>query len=126
MLMTMGGKDAGGFQRGGDGFAFLDAFMDGGDGVADDDVAGGFLDDGQGLQNGHAAADQRAQSAGEAGDGHFADDRAEHRHDQFEFVPEPRPNLVRMKMLKMMTTERMTAGAPDVVLDGSLMPRTKR
>ena len=45
-----GRENAGGFQGRGDGFAFLDAFMDGGDGVADDDVAGSFLDNGQGLQ----------------------------------------------------------------------------
>jgi hypothetical protein len=47
-----GREDAGGLEWGGDGFAFLDAFVDGADGGADDDVAGGFLDDGEGLENG--------------------------------------------------------------------------
>src|ERR1035441_7839467 len=81
-----GWEDAGSFQRGGDGFAFLDAFMDIGNGLGDNDVAGGFLDDGQSLKNGHAAADQGAQGAGETGNGDFADDRSHDRDFQLELV----------------------------------------
>ena len=99
--MTMGGKRSGGFERRGDGFAFFDAFMDGVNGVADDDVAGGFFDDGQRLQNRHAAADQSAERAGEAGDGDFADDRAEHGHFKFELVKDAPAELrVMTKKLK--------------------------
>src|SRR5207249_4762564 len=57
------------------------------DGVADDDVAGGFFDDGQGLEDGHAAADEGAEGAGEARDGDLVYDRADDRHLQFELVP---------------------------------------
>src|SRR5580692_4523220 len=63
-------KNAGGFQRRGDGLAFLDAFVDFDDGVADDDVAGGLLHNGERLQNGDTAADERAERARETGDGH--------------------------------------------------------
>src|SRR5436190_9698466 len=71
--------------------AFLDAFMHQGHGGADDDVAGGFLDDGKRLENRHAAADQGAQRARESGDGHLADDRAEDRHVELELVKYPPP-----------------------------------
>jgi len=37
-----GRENAGSLQRRGDGFTFLHAFMHAGDGIADDDVAGGF------------------------------------------------------------------------------------
>src|SRR5262245_64925032 len=60
--------------------------MDGADGGTDDDVAGGFLDDGQGLKNGDAAADQGAESAGESGNGDLADDGPEHGHVELELV----------------------------------------
>ena len=83
-----GREDAGGFEGGGDGFALLDALVDGADGVADDDVAGGFLDDGQGLEDGHAAADQGAEGAGEAGDGDLADDGPDDGHLELELVPD--------------------------------------
>jgi len=53
-------KHARSFERRGDSFAFLDTFVNLGDSVGDDDVAGGLLDDGQGLQNRHAAGDERA------------------------------------------------------------------
>src|SRR6185437_7544158 len=51
-----GREDAGGFQRGGDGFTLFDAVMDRLHGAADNDVAGGFAHDGKRLQNGNAAA----------------------------------------------------------------------
>src|ERR1022692_3626350 len=80
-------KNTGRLQRRGDGLAFLDAFMELADGVADDDVAGGFLHNGQRLQNGNAAAHERAEGAREAGDGDLADDGAERRHLELELVP---------------------------------------
>ena len=126
--MTMGGKTRGGFEGRGDGFAFLDAFMHVGDGLGDDDVAGSFLDDGQGLQNGHAAADQGAQGAGETGNGDFADDRAEHRDDfSLNLSKTRRPSLVRMKTLKD-DDKRKNAehGAANVVLDGLADAEDKR
>src|ERR1035441_499682 len=81
-----GGKDAGGFERGRDGFALFDALVHGPDGVADDDVAGGLSDDGEGLQDGDAAADQSAQGAGKPGDGNLADDGPDDRHLELELV----------------------------------------
>src|SRR5271154_7149590 len=80
-------KNAGGFERRGDGFAFLDAFVDFDNGVADDDIAGGFLHNRKRLQNGDAAADERAERSRETRDGDFADDRAERGHLEFEFIP---------------------------------------
>src|ERR1035438_1652402 len=88
-----GGKDAGGFEGGGDGFALFDAFVNGADGVADDDVAGGLFDDGEGLQDGDAAADQRAQGAGKPGDGDLADDGTDDRHLELELVKGAAANL---------------------------------
>ena len=81
-----GWEDAGGFEGGGDGFALFDAFVDLVDGIADDDVAGGFFDDGQSLQDGDAAADQGAEGAGKARDGNLADDRPDDGHLEFELV----------------------------------------
>ena len=60
--------------------------MDGADRIADDDVAGGFFNNREGLQNGDAAADEGAEGAGEAGDGDLADHRADDRHLELEFV----------------------------------------
>ena len=74
-----GRKDARSFQGRGDGFTLLDAFMNTADGIADDDVSGRFLDDGQRLQNGNTAADERAEGAGEVGDGHLVDHRTDAR-----------------------------------------------
>src|SRR6185436_16850729 len=65
--------------------------MDGAHGGSHDDVAGGFLDDGQGLENGHAATDQSAQGAGKSRNGDLADHRAQHRHVQFELVEHTPP-----------------------------------
>src|SRR5690349_1588053 len=62
--------------------------MDGIDGVADDDVASGFFDDGQRLENRDAAADQRTESSREAGDSDLADDRANDGHLKFELIPD--------------------------------------
>ena len=82
-----GGKDAGSFEGGGDGFALFDTLVDGVDGVGDDDVAGGFFDDGQGLEDGDAAADEGAEGAGKAGDGDLADDGPDRGHLELELVP---------------------------------------
>src|SRR5437899_1690488 len=62
--------------------------MDGADGVADDHIARGFFDDGKRLQNGHTAADERAQGSREARDGHLADYWPDNRHLQLEFIPD--------------------------------------
>src|ERR1700722_20208849 len=86
-------ENAGSFQRRGDGFAFLHAFMDCAHRVTDDDVAGSFLHDGQRLQERHAAADESAERAREARDRNLADHRPEHRHFQFEFVPDATAGL---------------------------------
>src|SRR4029077_9178797 len=75
-----GGEDARGLEGRGDGFTLFDALMDGSDGVADDDIAGGFFDDVERLQDGNAAADQSSQGAAEAGDGHLGDDGTDHGH----------------------------------------------
>src|SRR6267378_473832 len=52
------GEHAGCFQRRGDRFTLLDAFVNLADGVANDHVACSFLHDGQGLQNRDATADE--------------------------------------------------------------------
>src|SRR5207245_8408142 len=82
-----GRKDAGSFQRGGDGFTLFDALMHVIDRIADDDISGSFFDDSQRLQDGHAAADERAQCARKTGDGDFVYDGANNQHFQFELVP---------------------------------------
>ncbi len=40
--------------------------------MAHNDIAGGFLDDGKGLQDRHTAGDQCSQSAGESRNGDFS------------------------------------------------------
>src|SRR6185503_3662471 len=74
------------FERGRDRFALLDTFVNGADGVADDDVARRFFYDGQSLQNRDAAADQRPESPRKSGNGHLADNGSDDRHLEFEFV----------------------------------------
>src|ERR1035437_614955 len=81
-----GREDAGSFERRSDGFALFDTLMDGVDGVGDDDIAGGFFDNGEGLEDGNAAADERAEGTGKARDGDLADDRADDGHLEFELV----------------------------------------
>src|SRR5258706_101476 len=63
--------------------------MDSADRSSDDDVARGFLDDGQGLKDGDTAADERAEGAGEAGDGDLRDDGAEGGHVELELIENP-------------------------------------
>src|SRR5208282_620822 len=81
-----GGEDAGSFERGGDGFTLFDTLMDFADGFADDDIAGGLFDDGQGLQDGHTAADEGAERARKAGDSDLANDRPDDGHLEFKLV----------------------------------------
>jgi len=93
--------------------------MDHAHGVADDDVAGGFLDDGQGLQNRHTAADERAQSAGEARDGHFAHDGAEDRDDEFKLSQSLRPNFKADEDIENDDNRKnFQQGPHDMVFDG--------
>src|SRR5207248_1287276 len=65
---------------------FLDAFVNRAYGFTDNHIAGSFLDDRQRLQDWHAAADQSSECPCETRDGHLADDRAEQRHVELEFV----------------------------------------
>ena len=114
-------KNAGSFQRGGDGLAFLDAFMDFDDGVADNDIAGGFLDDCQSLQNGNAAADERAERARKTRDGHLADDRSERGHlgELVDLSHTSRPIFVLLMISRNMITA--TISTPNVSKMWSLM-----
>src|SRR5579875_3550646 len=50
------------------------------DGALDDLVAGGAGGDRERVQDGHARRDERAERAGEAGDGRLADELAEDEH----------------------------------------------
>ena len=74
------GEDTGGLERGDDGFAFLDGLVNLFDGLGNDHVAGGVAGDVEGLQDGDAGGDERAERAGEARDGALALDVAEHGH----------------------------------------------
>src|SRR5882724_627358 len=67
--------------------AFFDALVHGANGVADNDVAGRFFDDGESLQDRDTAADECAQRPGKARDSHFVHYRSNHRHLELEFVP---------------------------------------
>src|ERR1041384_2076361 len=60
-------EDAGSLEGGRDGFALFYALMNASDSIADNDVAGGFFHDGKRLEDGHTAADQRAQGPREPG-----------------------------------------------------------
>ena len=88
MRMIMLGKDGVLAQRGGDALAALDVAGGGLDGFFHDHIADGLGDDLQHLQDGHAAADQRGQRAGEAGEADLVGDGAEDRQLDAVRIPE--------------------------------------
>src|SRR6266851_3192864 len=101
-----------------EGETITDAFMDFVDGIADDDIAGGFFDNGQGLQDGHAAADQGAEGTGESGNGDFADYGADGGHLELKFVPGVAAEFCALEQRKENEENGDTCGSiEDVLLD---------
>ena len=75
-------------ERGGNAFAAFDVGGGGLDGFFHDDVADGLGDDLQHFQDGHAAANERGQRAGEAGQADFVRDGAENGQLDAAGIPE--------------------------------------
>ena len=90
-----------------------------GNGLGNDDIAGGFLDNGEGLKNGDAAADEGAEGAREAGDGDLGEDGTEDGDFEFELVEESAAEFgVNGDLKKDDENDNAKAGPADVQADG--------